>query len=266
MKKIFFILIFTFLLINQSYAKDSKVFVSDLTIKELSENIEKLKVEKIEFQEKNKELSKEYWELISFIRTDLNDEEIVEIKQKVEVFMNERNWLQKTLKEKIDALEDSSKEKKDIIIHRANFYKYIAKYVQKEKREDFIAHIKFQVQSEKESKDLIEEILTNQNILDQKVIYIKEKIEIHKEDLQAKIEVKIISKIKQRIDEIDNNEKYEKIDQKIKNQIYSDFIHQIKKKLKEIETANLSENYREMRKNLLSKMIDEITLKIKDPK
>lgn len=266
MKKILFILIFTFLFIHQSYAKDSVFFASDLTIKELSENIEKLKIEKIEFQEKNRELSKEYWELISFIRTDLNDDEIDEIKQKVEVFMSERIWLQKVLKGKIDALEDSTKEKKDIIIHRANFYKYIAKYVQREKREDFIAHIKFQVQSEKESKDLIEEILTNQNILDQKVIYIKEKIETHKENLQAKIEVKIISKIKQRVDEIDNNEKYNQIDQKIKNKIYNDFIHQIKKKLKEIETANLSENYKEMRKNLLTKMIDEITLKIKDPK
>lgn len=262
MKKILLFLFITFLISNQTYAND-KFFAGDLTIKELSKNIEKLKDENTEFQEKNKELREEYWELISFIRTDLTDDEVNEIKQKVEIFIKERSELQQKLKEKIDKLEDTTKEKKDIIIHRANFYKYLAKYVQKEKREDFIVHIKFQVQSEKESKDLIEEILKSQNILEQKVTYIKEKIEIHKEDLQAKIEIKIISKIKQRIDEIDSNEKYKEIDQKIKNKIYNDFIIQIKDKLKEIYNSNLSDNYKEIRKNIYNKMIDEITLKIK---
>lgn len=264
MKKIFLVLFITYILLNQTYASSTKFFAGDLTIKELSKNIEKLKWENIEFQEKNKELSKEYWELISFIRTDLNDEEINEIKEKVEIFIQERNDLQEKLKSKIDKLEDTTNEKKDIIIHRANFYKYLAKFVQKEKREDFIAHIKFQVQSEKESKDLIEEILKSQNILEQKVTYIKGKIEDHKEDLQAKIEIKIISKIRQRIDEIDSDPKYKEIDRKTKNKIYNDFITQIKNRLKEVETSNLSENYKEIRRNILNKMITEISLKIKD--
>lgn len=262
MKKILLILLLL-TLSPITYAKENRFFASDLTIKELSKNIEKLKDENTQFQEKNKKLSKEYWELISFIRTDLTDSEIQEIKQKVELFIEERNWLQKKLKEKIDVLEETTEDKKNIIIHRANFYKYIAKFVQKEKREDFIAHIKFHIQSEKESRDLIEEILRNQNILEQKVTYIKWKIEEHKEDLQTRIEIWVTSKIKKRIDEIDNDEKYKSIDRKTKNKIYTDFISLIKDKLKEIDNSNLSENYKEMRRSILSKMIEEIQSRIK---
>lgn len=264
MKKIFLILFITYILLNQTYASSTKFFASDLTIKELSKNIEKLENENTEFQEKNKELSKEYGQLISFIRTDLTDYEIQEIKNKVKLFIKERNDLQKKLKEKIDALEDTTEYKKNIIIHRANFYKYIAKFVQKEKREDFIAHIKFHIQSEKESKDLIEEILKSKNILEQKVTYIKWKIENHNEELQARIEIWVNSKIKKRIDEIDNNPKYKWIDRKTKNKIYTDFINLINDKLKEIDNSNLSENYKEIRRSILNKMINEIQTKIID--
>jgi predicted transcriptional regulator len=92
MKKIYLILslIFIFCLDNKSYAIENGSFVSDLTIKELSENVEKLKEEKNEFQEKNKELAKEYGDLVSFIKKDLTDDEILEIKGKVEIFMQER--------------------------------------------------------------------------------------------------------------------------------------------------------------------------------
>jgi len=268
MKKIFLILLLISLscatCIFITYAEENKPSFSDLTIKELNKNIEKLKNEKIEFQEKNKKLWKEYWELIYFIKTDLTDDEIDEIKEKVNIFIEERNLLQKKLKEKISKLEDATKEKKDIIIHMANFYKYIAKFVQKEKKEDFIAHVKFHIQSEKEFKDLVEEILKNKNILEKKVNYIKRKIEDHKEDLQSHLENLLISKIKKRIDEIDNDPKYKWIDKKIKNKIYADFINQVKDRLNDIDSSNLSENYKYIRRNILNKMIDEIQAKITD--
>lgn len=266
MYKIFLFFVITFFIIPTTFAWETKVLASDLTIKELSQNIEKLKEEKEDFLEKNKELSKEYWELFSFIRNDLNEDEIEEITWKVNAFLENKANLETRLKQKIDNQEDSTDIKKEIIFNRANFYKYIAKYVQKDKREDFIAHIKFQVQSEKEAKDLIEEILLSQNLLEQKVTYIKEKIETHKEDLQAKIENSITLKIKKRIDEIDSNPKYAQISQTVKNTIYKNFILQIKKRLSELEASKLSDNYKEMRRNILNKMIEEITLKIKDQK
>lgn len=263
MKKLIFFIILLFCFENSYATNSSSFFASSLTIKELSKNIESLKQSQKNLKIKNKEISKEYWELVSFIRNDINSIEILEIQEKINNYIENRDLLEKDLLVKINSLKDVSKEKKDLILLKAWFYKYLAKFVKKEKKDDFIAHIKFQIQSEKESKDLIEEILKNQFILDQKVTYIKEKIETHREDLQARIEVSITQKIKQRIDEIDTNEKYKDIDKNTKNNIYNDFIQVIKQRLIDLENSNLSENYKEMRKNILSKMIEEIQLKIK---
>lgn len=265
MKKIFIIFLFSIFFIPTTLwnNKEGRFFVSDLTIKELSKNIEKLKEQKADFIEKNKELSKEYGELISFLRNDISKEEIQDIRNVVEDFIRKRDTLEKKLKEQINKLEDTTQTKKDIIFHRADFYKYIAKFVEKEKRDHFISHIKFQVQSEKESKDLIEEILVHQNILDQRVTYIKGKIETHKENLHTQIEWKILTKIKERIDEIDTNKKYDQISKETKNNIYTSFILNIEERIKELETTNLSENFKQIRKLILSKMKDEIQSKIK---
>ncbi len=238
-------------------------FAGSLSTTELWEYIKKLKDDQKEFKEKSKELSKEYGELISFMRTDLSWDEIKEIKENIEIFIDKRIILQSDLKEKINQLLDVEKEKKELILLRANIYKYLSRYVARDKRETFLEHIKFQVQSEKESKDLIEEIQKSQNILDQKVTYFKEKIENHKEDLQARIETSITQKIKERIDEIDKNEKYKDIDRNTKNKIYNDFIAQLQSNIWEISGSNLSDNYKEMRKNILNKMIEEIKLRIK---
>lgn len=264
MKKLFLCILIIWASIPITFASGKQgFFAGNLSTTELWEYIKKLKDEQKEFKQKSKELSKEYWELISFMRTDISNEEIDEIRENIGIFIEKRTFLQSDLNEKINQLLEVEKEKKELIILRANIYKYLSRYVAREKREDFIEHIKFQVQSEKESKDLIEEIQKSENILGQKVTYFKEKIENHKEDLQARIEISITQKIKERIDEIDKNEKYKDIDRAIKNKIYNDFISQLQKNLWDINESNLSDNYKEMRKNILSKMIDEIKLRIK---
>lgn len=262
MKKILIFLII-WLSFQISYAKSWDMFLWTPTIKELSANLEKLKEEKQDFTSKAKELKEEYWDLISFIKDDLTSDEIEEINDNVEKYLENKKNVESELNKQIKKLEDTTQTKKEILILRANFYKYLAKYIQKDKKEDFINHIRFQIQSEKESKDLIEEILKNQNLLEQKVSYIKEKIEDHKENLQAQIESKISQKIKDRIEEIDSNQKYDKIDQKVKNKIYKDFTLSIEKRIKEVKKSNLTDNYKEMRINILSKMIEEIKTKIK---
>lgn len=263
MKKILFCFLICTLFYSTTFASSKQGFFSgSLTIRELSQNIEKLKEEKVELTIKTKELSKEYGELISFMRNDLTGQELKEIMENIEYFIEKRSALQKDLNIKINQLLDVEKEKMDLILLRADIYKYLSKYVARDKRETFIEHIKFQTQSEKESKDLIEEIRKSQNILDQKVTYIKEKIDTHREDLQTRIDIAITQKIRQRIDEIENNPKYKEITQATKNKIYRDFISELQKRIWEIETSNLSNNYKEMRKNILQKMMDEILSRI----
>jgi len=263
MKKIIFLLI-SFIFYFWITHANNESFSSWLSIKELSKNIENLKEEKNKLQTKTNELNKEYWELISFIKTDLTDDDFKEIKYKINLYSDERNLLEIKLKNQIENLEDTTKIKKEIILQKANLYKFLAKYVDKIKRNDFIEHIKFNIQATKERKDLIEEITINQILLDEKLTFIKGKIEIHKEDLQNKIETTLATKIIQRINEIDTDEKYKLIDKKAKNIIYENFIKQIIIRVDEIKKNDLiSDNYKEIRINVLKKMINEVKTKIK---
>lgn len=261
----FFILLFFSCLSIPTFASEVSSFSTwtELSIKELSENIEKLKDEKMELTNKTKELSWEYWELISFIKWDLSEDEISEIKTSINFFIEKRNSLQDLMKEKVKNNLDVEEEKKELVLLRADIYKYLAKYVAFEKRSNFLEHIKIQVQSEKESKDLIEEILKNQNVLNNKVQHIKAQIKDHKEWLKIRIENSITQKIKTRIDEIDNNPKYKFIQQETKNQIYTNFLTKISAIQQEVKNSNLSENYKEMKQTILQKMYEEIQEKIK---
>lgn len=264
MKKILLIFILFWLLIKPSFAEQKQSFlVSDLTTAKLWEYLNKLKEEQQDFIKNKSQLDKEYWELISFIKNDLSKNEIKEIKEYISIFLEKRNLLQQELNQKISKLLNVDQEKKDLLILRADIYKYLSRYVIKEKQESFLEHIRFQIKSEKESKDLIEEIKKSQNILDQKISYYKDKIEQHKIDLQAKIDILITEKIKQKIKDIDQDPKYDSIPKEIKNKLYNDFLFQIKDRIKEIQDSKLSENYKEIKINIFNKLIDEIYLKIK---
>ena len=112
-------------------------------------------------------------------------------------------------------------------------------------------------------KQLLQELAQNKLLLDQKVSKLKNKIEEHKAMLNAELDIIITKKISQRINLIDNNEKYKSIDQKTKNEIYKNFITTIKNRIKDVQNSNLSDNYKEIRIKILNKMIDEIQNKIK---
>lgn len=261
MKKIFLIIITLFLIINQSLAEKQGILTSSLTTAELWDYVNKLKTEQFEFIKNNQELSKEYWELISFIKTDLTKKELKDIKEVINNFLEKRNTLIYDLNKKISEFKNVEKEKNDLILLRADIYKYLAKFVIFDKRNDFIEHIKFQVRSEKESKNLIEEIQKSQNLLDQKFFYYTKKIEQHNQNLQEKIDISITQKIKQKIDEIDSDKKYISIPKEVKNKLYDDFILQIKDKIKEIQGSNLAQNYKDLKINIFNKLIDEVKQK-----
>lgn len=261
-RKIILLIVTLLFFIGETHAKN-ELFSDWTTIKELWKSVEKLKKEEKKLEEDSREVSKDYKELVWFIKNDLSEDEILEISDKIEEYIEDRDLLEKELKVKIQQEKDTDEIKKQILIRKANFYRYIAKYVDIEKREDFVEHIKHNIQATKERKDLIEEILKNQNLIDKKVNYLKEKIQSNKEELAEKIENAVTEKISKRIDEIDTDEKYKNIDQETKNKIYKEYINKVKEKLESLEESNLSDSYKETRKLIYTKMIEKIKSKIK---
>lgn len=260
--KYIFLFFFILSLSQTTYANKSGLFVSDLTIKELSQNVEKLKEEKLNLEEKSKQLQKENGELSSFLKNNLAPKDITEIKEALETYQFEKNAIEQELTLLIQEKKDTEKTKRKLLQLKLDFYKYLAKYIDKSKKPAFIEHISFNIVSTKERKDLIEDINKTEELLDTKVTYIKDKIENHKEELENKIEASITEKISVRIEIIDSDKKYAVISKEAKNKIYKDFIEQIKLKQQELEKSNLSESYKKTRNLIFDTMIKQMEEKI----
>lgn len=235
----------------------------DITIKELWNNIKKLQVEQTDLNNRNIEIDKTYWTLVSFIKEDISKEDFYDIKNEIEDFIKIRNSLEQDIIEKIKILGDTKSEKENLIFEKTNFYKFLFKYVKDDKKEDFLKYIDLNIETEKEKKEVVEQISKKQILLEKKVNDLKEKIETHKVDLSQKLEISITSRIISKIDEIDKNEKYKSIDKEAKNKIYLNFINDIKTKISQIEKSNLTQNYKQVKINILERIISEIEKKIK---
>lgn len=245
-----------------TYWFKSGLFASDLTIKELSENVEKLKEEKTNLEEKSKQVQKEKWELSSFLRKNLSEKEVENITKELEKYQTEKEKIEQELSKLIEEKKDTEKTKRKLLQLKLDFYKYLAKYIEKSKKDKFIEHISFNIVSTKERKDLIEDINTMEELLDTKVTYIKDKIEDHKANLEKTIEASITEKIQERIDAIDTDKKYAWISKEAKKKIYQDFLEQIKIKQAELEKSNLSESYKKTRALIFETMVKKIEEKI----
>ena len=260
-KYILFIVFIIFVFQTQIHANNG-LFVGNITIKEIEKNIDRLKVEKQELDQKTKLLSKEYWDLVSFIRTDINREDFEYIKEIINTYLNKKNTLEEKLTQEINSLTDTQKTKKELLAEKLNFYNYLSRFIDRTKQEDFIEHVKFNLRTEKESKDMVEQILKNQNILNQRVEYLNWLIKNHKEELNLRLELSITQKVIERINQIEENPRYSSIDLQIKNNIYIDFINKLKTRINEIQKTNISQNYKNLRISIINNIIQEIEFKI----
>ena len=254
--------VFSIFIFQQANAK-SDYFSSNLSIKELNQNIEKIKSEQADLETKTENQNKEYGDLIWFIKQNLGKDEIYEIKKEIDEYVDLNEQLDNDLKNNALDKTESNNIKSEILTQKIDLYRFLYDYVDENKKSEFIEYIKINLKATKERKELLEELAKNQLILDKKINQIKDEIETHKDILNTKIDEIITQKIIQRINLIDTNEKYKKISQKTKNEIYNNFIITIKEKIKDVENSNLSKSYKEMRLKILNKMIDEIKSKIK---
>lgn len=263
MKYFIWIILFISCFFPQAQASRIGLFASDMTMKEINSNVERLKEEKNSLDERSKQVQKENWELSSFLRRNLSQTEITEIADAVAKYQSDRLDIERDLTYRIENNLPTDTAKKILLEIQLEFYKYLAKFVDSKKKQDFIEHIKFNIQSTKERKDLIEEISKMESILDEKVIYFREQIELHKEVLQVKIETSITDKIAERIDAIDADPKYKDLSKSVKNRIYQNFILQIQQKQKELSESNFSESYKKTRNLIFDTMIKKIEEKMK---
>jgi len=259
-----FIFVFFISLHSSSFWFEEDTYYWSLTLREMSFNIENIKNKKSVFLSENKQKEQEYWNIVEFIKKDLTKQDFENIKNIINLFVEKRNNLDEIFNSTIEKKEDTSKIRREILQNELDFYTEIWKFIDKSKRNDYLEYVKFKLETRRDKDLLLEELLISQNALDSRIYDLNLKIDNHRKNLEENLSQVIRENIKNKIDKIILNPKYENISSDQKRIIITWFISDLKEKLEYLNDTNLSKNYILIKENILKSIIEELEKVVKN--
>ena len=203
------------------------------TIKQLSNEVQELKQEKEELHKKILELQNtllKSW----FLKENLNIKAKERIKLIIDWYKIQKKQYEKLLIEKSSSLESTKEIKIKLIELKKNLYASLVPYIKENKLNEYLEFVKKDLYTLKEDKDLKENSIKKNVILQEKVKKIKEKIIEHKKETQQILKEKIIKKIDQKIQALKVNNKFKNLKKEQKIKIIDYIIEKINKKIEEM--------------------------------
>lgn len=244
-KKLILLMTF-FVFTHPSFASE----VGDLSIQELSNQVEQLKIDKENLEKNTKILEKDYWKISDFLKENIIWSELENIKEKIESTNKEIEKINKKLINE-ENIEKYNILKDNIIRKKADLYKYLINVIDENKMQEYYNFVKHSLQTEKERKSIVTEIDKNQKAITNKINYFQNQAQENTENLEDQIFEASAQKIKEKMNTIESNPNYKNIDDDTKAEIYEDFTNQLEDKIEELEDSNLSSSFKEMRINIL---------------
>jgi hypothetical protein len=226
---IFVILSFTPLFSVQAQEEDT------VTIRELQRNIQNLNEEK---ESKWENFRQENGKINDFIEAKIGNEELQKIEEIVNSYYIKKEELEKSIAEKTKGGESKKEIKDELLKIKLDLYKKLVPYIKKDQLQEYLSYIKWNIETEQEDKNIKEEIIKNQEIIDKKVSLIKEKIEENKKVLEVKIEEAVKKKLDEKINKILNNGNFKALQLTSKKSIFESTLEKMtakKETLKKIE-------------------------------
>ena len=206
----------------------------EITIKELKENIDSLSEDKTKLIIENGKLNKDN-KLRNFLRKNLTKGEIKEIILIINEYKKNRSIYEEKLLIKAKNLEDTTEEKNQLLYLKKEFYKKLTSYIESIEIGNYLEYIKWDAKLLKENKDLTEKLITNKEILSQKVSKIEEQIKENRKNIESSFKFLIKIKIKEKIEKLKNKENYKSLSLELKKQIIEKTINKIKEKILKLE-------------------------------
>ena len=262
MKKFLIILVFLISFTQVSFWLDKDTVLDDnkKTIKELKNNIEDLKEEKVNLKEKYNLLIEETWELKKFFNSNLKDEDYSTIKEIVKEYNVSTKKIEEKIKKNAKEFENSETEKKLFLIEKIKVYKKLVPFIDKTKLDNYLEYIKWDLKILGENKDVSEQIYVKEEIISKKVEKIKEKIVKNNEVINEKLKKIVNKKIEEKIDLLKNSEKFKNLDNEWKRNVISKIQSSIQEKIdaweKDEKKSTISKKKLELYKLLLSSFND----------
>lgn len=195
-----------------------------ITIKELQKNIQTLTEEK---KSKWESFRQENGKINNFIEVNLDNDSLLKIEEFVNSYYSKKDELEKKIEEKAKQSEDIKELKEEILKIKLDLYKKFVPYIKKDQLQEYLSYIKWNIETEITDKNIKEEIIKNQEIINKRISEIKEKIEENKKVLEAKIEEAVKQKLEEKIKIIRENEKFKKLSEESKRSIFESTLKRI---------------------------------------
>ncbi|MDD3793554.1 MAG: hypothetical protein PHI37_01985 [Candidatus Gracilibacteria bacterium] len=199
LQKIFiFLTLFVSFFGAQSYANDLVFSDSTKTIRELKENIEGLDKAKEDLYIKIKDFAPDQ-KLKSYFREDLTLVDLENIRLIIDEYNKNKYVLEIELQEKSKQLLDTSDIRKKLLEEKKELYKKLTSFIKSSEYSNYLEYIKSDTTIYFEKKEIDSDIYRKQEILNNKVNILEEKIKEHRiyieESLQKLVEGKMDEKL-----------------------------------------------------------------------
>lgn len=239
MKNLKFKLLVLFILLivstNTSFCDSWDYLQNNQTINELNNWI-------LELNKNSKELNFELFllnqdlKLSNFFIDNLTKDDIKNIQLIVNSYIEQKNKIEALISEKAKNFKDTIEEKKLLLNEKRDFYKKLIPYIKDISFDDYLDYIAQDVKILKEKTELDEKIIIKQEIINNKIASIEEKIKEHKIFLDKKFEELIIEKLNLRIESLKNNENFILLSVGEKKEVINRIILKIKVSLDNINS------------------------------
>lgn len=258
MKKLLVLLVWFLSIISpfnysNAFSEWEIAIAQDKWIQELSTEIHTLKESEKIIKEESKELQDKD-KLLTFFKDDLTRSELRRIEKIITSFKFHRRYLENEFNSKAKNLEDVTETKEDIIEQRKALYKDLSPYIKQSEINNYLIYVKNDAESIQNKNNISVQIITNKEILSNKLTLIEGKIKQNKETLNKELELAVIKKIDDKINSLKSNEKFANLDKKLKAKVIDKTIIKVKIRILNIENkSELSD--RELQKLDLYKLL-----------
>jgi len=232
-----FFVVFIMFFTTKSSAFDLVFNDEAKTIRELKENIEWLDKEKNELYTKLKDFAPDQT-LTWFFRDDLTLDELQKLKSIVETYNQNKKILETELYEKSKNLLDTSDIRVKLLEEKKELYKKMTTYIKVEYYQSYLEYIKSDTVIYSERKEIDSDIYRKQEIINNKVNILEEKIREHKSYLEDSLKKLVEETMDEKIAFLSNNKSFSALENKEKVLILEKTIFKISNNIESLKNQN----------------------------
>ena len=264
MKKILLIIsIFYVCFWNIAHANTWKI-LENKSINEIKENINQLYIDRNNVKNQLTILTQDNNFISYLVNNDFFRNEITEsdLKNIELLVINYNNLYKQTNNELLDKsknLEDISAEKKYLLDIKKDLYQSLIPYIKQSRFNEYLIFIKWDAQIVKKDNDIKYDLIQNKELLTTKVSKIEKRIQEERKIMSEKLKILVSEKIDEKINTIKTNERFLSLTPELQAKVIMKTIQKVEQRIEETNKLNTKDVILDQKIEVYTLLHDKLT-------